>query len=255
MNPWSRKTVELAKKQNYLDSLYSIYPNEVEEREVDAKKLEAIETYYKKRDRIELLQRLLDLEKFPFKDSYISFLRSDRTAITRNPKTVKRITDILFKMGLDDVKKGILEPKEANTRRGQQFRNWLRRNFTHLNLADFEKSTVGIAFLEDPERSILDFCNTKLGLGISKRPDFVAKTKRNYVVGEAKFLSSLGGNQGRGFDDALKLASIASGKAYKVALIDGMLWIEPGSQEYKKIEFSDVCAFSALLLRDYLTKP
>lgn len=254
MNPWSRKTVHLAKKQDYLDRLYAVYPREAEKRMLDPKNLEAIEVSYRKRDRIELLTRLLDLEKFPFKDSYISFLRSDRTAIKRNPKTVKRITDALFQMGFENVKKGILEPKEANTRRGQQFRNWVKQNFRYLGLEDFKKSTVGIVFLDDSEKNILDFCNTELGLGISKRPDFVAKSKGKYVVGEAKFLSSLGGNQGRGFDDAIKLASQASGSAYKVAVIDGVLWIQSGSQEYRKVEYTNVCAFSALLLKDYLSK-
>jgi len=254
MNIWSKRTIALAKKQDYLDRLYAVYPNEMDNREIDKDKLKEIERYYRSKDRIELLQRLLDLEKFPFKDSYISFIRTDRTAIQRNPKTVKRITDALFRMGFEKVRKGILEPKEANTRRGQQFRNWARRNFRHADLNEFIASRKGIVFLQDNERKMLDFCQTKLGLGISKRPDFVAKVNNKHVVGEAKFLSSLGGNQGRGFDDAIRLATTASGKAYKVAVIDGVLWIQAGSQEYKKIEFTEACALSVLLLESYFQK-
>ncbi len=65
-----------------------------------------------------------------------------------------------------------------------------------------------------------------------------------------KFLSSLGGNQGRGFDDAIKLASGTAGNADKVAVIDGVLWIQGGSHEFKNIEHSNVCALSALLLSE-----
>ncbi|MBR0518373.1 hypothetical protein IJJ97_01125 [bacterium] len=41
---------------------------------------------------------LLDQEVFPIKDSYIAYLKRDRTAIERNPKTVNRITSILYEM-------------------------------------------------------------------------------------------------------------------------------------------------------------
>ncbi|MDE3058220.1 MAG: restriction endonuclease, partial [Bacteroidota bacterium] len=95
-------------------------------------------------------------------------------------------------------------------------------------------------------------CNTHLNLGMSKRPDFVAKSRKKYIVGEAKFLSSLGGDQGRGLDDALKLALNPSGRSYKVVIVDGVLWISPGSQEFKKVEHANAPIFSALLLKEYL---
>ncbi|MDI6767852.1 MAG: restriction endonuclease, partial [Bacteroidota bacterium] len=235
MNVWSKKTVELAKTKNYLDRLYKIYPNDPIERQIDEERLALIEKSFKNRDSSKLVNQLLDLDKFPFKDSYVSFLRSDRSAIGRNPMTVKRICDILYKMGFAEVREGIIEAKEPNTRRGPQFRNWLKLQFSHVDLASFIESFQGIIFLEDSEKKILDFCNTKLGLGISKRPDFVAKSGKKYIVGEANFLSSLGGNQGRGFDDAVKVASKSAGNAYKVALVDGVVWIQPGSKEYKEI--------------------
>ena len=254
MNEWAKKTVRLAKSKDYLDRLYDIYPNDSVQRQVDLSIINSIEETFINRDCIGLLNRLLDLDKFPFKDSYISFLRSDRAAIKRNPKTTKRICDLLFDMGFAKVKEGIIEPKEANTRRGPQFAHWLKSKFTNVDLDSFVNSENGIIFLEDSEKKILDFCNTELGLGLSKRPDFMAKSKTRYVVGEAKFLSSLGGNQGRGFDDAIKLAANPSGRAYKAALIDGVVWIEGGSQEYKKIEHQNFYVFSALLLEEFLRK-
>jgi len=254
MNEWAKRTVRLAKTKDYLDRLYDIYPNDPVPRDIDGANLNEIENCFKLKDCKSLLNKLLDLDKFPFKDSYVSFLRSDRSAIARNPKTAERICGVLYSMGFEKVKAGIIEPKEPNTRRGPQFANWLKSNFEHMNLDSFIGSEKGIVFLEDSEQRILDFCNTKLGVGLSKRPDFVAKSNMKYVVGEAKFLSSLGGNQGRGFDDAVKLSSNPSGRAYKVAIIDGVVWIQSGSQEYKKIEHASFYIFSALLLEDFLSK-
>lgn len=254
MNEWSKKTIKLAKTQNYLDRLYCIYPNELETRSIYREAIGVIERLFRNKECEELLNKLLDLEKFPFKDSYVGFLRKDRSAIQRNPETAKRLCETLYDLGFEKIREGMLEPKEANRRRGQQFRNWAKESFRHVNIDAFTASKSGIVFLGGSDKEVLDFCNINLKLGRSKRPDFVAKSGIKYVVGEAKFLSSTGGNQGRGFEDAMNLAMSASGNAYKVAALDGVLWIETGSQEFKKVEHANVYALSALLLGDFFKK-
>jgi hypothetical protein len=253
MNKWAKRTVEIATTSDYLDRLYDIYPSESKTRQVKKEVLTDIRKSYEKRDCKELLRQLLDLETFPFKDSYVSFLRSDREALERNPRTVKRICEAIFTMEFEELQQGIERPKEANTRRGPQFTDWARDSFRHVSIGKFLESEKGIIFLDDSDKKILDFCNTQLQLGLSKRPDFVAKSGQAYVAGEAKFLSSLGGNQGRGFDDAVGLANKPAGKAHKVAIVDGVVWISPGSQEFKKISYSAANIFSVLLLRKFLT--
>ena len=96
------------------------------------------------------------------------------------------------------------------------------------------------------------FCNNEMGVGIAKRPDMVAKSGRRYVIGEAKFLSDAGGNQGRAFDDGMNLATNSQGSAFKVFLLDGVHWICAGSAEFKRIEHGTAAVFSALLLEEYL---
>jgi len=253
MNEWAAKTVKLARENDYLDRLYAIYPNEPLPRTISDDVLSAIERHYNEGNLESLLYQLLELEKFPYKDSYIGFLRKDRDAIKRNPKTVKRICDTLYEMGINGIKEGVTQPKEANTRRGQQFRNWLFSKFSSVNIDEFQDSTNAILLLDTKEKKAKDFCTTKLGLAISKRPDIVAKAGKYYVVGEAKFLTSTGGNQGRGFDDAIKLATNPSGSAFKIFILDGILWIEAGSKEFKQIEYSGMTAISALLLEEFLT--
>jgi hypothetical protein len=147
---------------------------------------------------------------------------------------------------------GASAPKEANTTRGNQFGSWLRERFRYVDLEGFKKSKSGVVILDTNELDAKNFCNTEMGIGISKRPDLVAKAGRRYVVGEAKFLSSTGGNQGRAFDDGINLANNASGHAYKVFILDGIHWIERGSDQFRRIEHSSSSIFSVLLLKEFL---
>lgn len=237
---------------NYLDQLQTVYPHEDAEREVDISDLETVRQLFEERNEERLLNKLLDLEKFPYKDSYVGFLRRDRSAIGRNPETVTRICGRLYEMGIEGVIGGVTQPKEANTRRGNQFTQWVRNEFEFVSETEFRSSTNGIIMLDASELTARNFCNTVKGIGISKRPDLVAKSGESYVVGEAKFLSSSGGNQGRAFDDGIGLATNATGSAYKVFILDGVHWIERGSDQFRRIEYGNSAVLSVLLLRNYL---
>ena len=252
MNEWSRRTLHLVETQDYLDKLQEIYPNEEGKRDVEQSVIKSIRQSFEKRDEMTLLSILLDLEKFPYKESYTAFLRKDRTAIQRNPKTVQRILDHLYEMGIERVIGGVTEPKEANTRRGNQFTDWAKGQFTRVSIDQFRSSTSGVMILDASEHEARNFCNTEMGVGITKRPDMVAKSGRKYVIGEAKFLSSTGGNQGRAFDDGMGLATNNSGSAFKIFILDGIHWIEHGSEQHRRIDYGTAAIFSVLLLQEFL---
>lgn len=252
MNPWSQKTLQLVTTQDYLDQLQKIYVHEEGERDVTEGTIQSIRDTFESGDAEGLLTHLLGLEKFPYKDSYIAFLRKDRTAISRNPETVNRIYSILSAMGIDGVIAGVKQSKEANTRRGPQFWNWLKVRYPIVDEATFISSTQGIVLLEGGEEVGLRFCNNHLKLGIVKRPDLLAKSGTRYVVGEAKFLSSLGGNQARAFDDGMHLATNGAGNAYKIFLLDGVIWLEQGSSHFQRIDNSNAAVLSCIVLDEYL---
>lgn len=254
MNKWALKSVEFAKKKDYLDRLQEVYPVEPKKRTIEQKSIDGIRKAFKTGNKAALLNQLLGLKKFPYKDSYVAFLRKDRTAILRNPKTVDRICKTLTSMGLQEVIEGITAEKEANTRRGSSFKQWLKKNFRFVNQKLLENSNKGIVFFDVSDTELRDYANSQLGAGYQKRPDFIAKTGRKYVVGEAKFLSDSGGNQTGGFRDAISVASSPAHRAVKVCVLDGIIWIESGSRLYSSIEHSSVDIFSALLLKDFLTK-
>ncbi len=252
MNQWSKVTLKLVRKENYLDRLVEVYPHEEGERDVDEDVLKAIRSSFESKNKNALLNQLLDLNKFPYKESYVAFLRRDRDAIKRNPKTVKRICDHLYKMGVERVIEGAITPKEANTRRGPAFATWTRKEFAWVDIEKFESSKQGIVILDASEQEAMEFCNKEMGVGIAKRPDLVAKAGSKYVIGEAKFLSSTGGNQDRAFEDGMKLANNSSGNAYKVFVLDGFHWIDTGSDAHQQIVHSAAPILSALLLKDFL---
>jgi hypothetical protein len=258
MNHWAEKTVDLVTTQSYLDQLQKIYPHEEAERDITEETVQEIRTAFANAVAIgnptELIDQLLSLEKFPYKDSYVGILRKDRTALERNPETVNRVFDRLKAMDVEQLIAGIKQSKEANTRRGPQFRAWLNQQYPVVSLEDFQKAKDQIVLLGGNEKDGLDFCNVVLKLGITKRPDLIVKAGSRYIVGEAKFLSQTGGNQGRGFEDGMKLATLATGNAYKAFVLDGIVWLEKGSQIYKDIDNSNAMILSALLLDEYFKK-
>jgi len=252
MNSWARKTARIAQKEDYLDRVQKVYPSETRARTVSQTALDEVRAAYRSRDKIRLLSTLLDQERFPFDDSYVQFLRVDRGAIRRNPQTVDRICSTLFHMGEEGILKGVTAPVVANRRRGAQFKQWAKATFRYVPLEEFELSKSGVVFLSATESCLRDYANEKFGAGLRKRPDFVAKTGKRYVVGEAKFLSSEGGEQRGGFEDAVSVAAHPAGGAVKVSILDGIVWLESESGFYQFIQNSSINVFSALLLKEFL---
>ena len=69
-----------------------------------------------------LLKVLLKFDLFPIKDSYVAYLKRDKSAIERNPNTIDRLCGRLYEMGLDKIYERCREPKETNRQIGQLLR-------------------------------------------------------------------------------------------------------------------------------------
>lgn len=115
MNYWTELSVEFANKRNYLDELYKVYPIFPNlRRDIPNDCYQAIQNHFSNRNNTELIKELLKLDLFPVKDSYIPYLRKDKSAIDRNPNTINRIAGNLYSMGLDMIFDKYTEPKETN---------------------------------------------------------------------------------------------------------------------------------------------
>ncbi|MEW8119845.1 MAG: hypothetical protein AB2792_22010, partial [Candidatus Thiodiazotropha sp.] len=88
MNQWTALSIEYANQKSYLDDLFQVYPTLPEGiREINDEIWDNTQKAFKKRDNQSLIIELLRLDLFPVKDSYIAYLKRDKKAIARNPKT------------------------------------------------------------------------------------------------------------------------------------------------------------------------
>ena len=207
MNLWTQKSIKLAMQSDYLDQLYRIYPMSVNlRRELTHEAQNDIRTHLNNKDGEKLLSVLLKQEIFPIKDSYVAYLKRDKTAINRNPATVSRLSGILIEMGFDKILDKTTVPKETNRQIGPMFKNWISSGTlgvpTTDNSNDFLSYNGNIVF-NASDRSMQDFAKKFLGYQHNKGLDFIGKFNNTFILGEAKFLTDFGGHQNAQFNDAL----------------------------------------------------
>lgn len=263
MNIWTKKSIELANQRNYLDLLFKIYPMSVNlRRELSEKTVDDITKYFDEKDSKRLLNILLSQDIFPIKDSYVAYLKKDKSAIDRNPNTVNRITGMLYEMGLNEIFDKTTAPKETNRQIGPLFKNWIDSGSLGCKITicedEFLNSKENIIF-NGSDANMKNFANRYLGYDRNKGLDFLAKFNNTYILAEAKFLTSFGGHQNAQFADAIStMKSEFRNTNYKVktiAIMDGVLYIKSRKKMYTSISenFNDEdVIISAVLLRDYL---
>ena len=104
VNPWIKLSIEYANQRSYLDDLFHVYPTIPEGiRDLDSGLWKDVESAFKKRDNVSLIETLLKLDLFPIKDSYVAYLKRDKGALKRNPATADRLAGRLYEMGLDEI--------------------------------------------------------------------------------------------------------------------------------------------------------
>lgn len=262
-NYWTNLSIEFATQRNYLDELFRVYPISPNlRREVPRDKEEQIRNAFNNRDNRTLLMELLDWELFPIKDSYVPFLRRDRSAIDRNPNTVNRIAGNLYAIGYEEMFEKMTEPKETNRQIGPMFKNWIDRGTLGITVVRDERT-----FLEGNEPMIYNvsdeemkrFANAYLGYNREKGLDFLAKINGKYVIAEAKFLTDFGGHQNAQFQDAIDTLHTqldnpqVEEEIIQIIIADGVVFLNADNKFNKYLrENEDEVIISSLLLREYL---
>ncbi len=257
MNRWIELSIEYANQRSYLDDLFQVYPTIPEGiRDIDKEIWVNVEQAFTHKDNNALIRELLKLDLFPIKDSYVAYLKRDKSAINRNPRTVNRICGRLYEMGLDKIYERSSEPKETNRQIGPMFREWLRKKslgIMPVGLAEFIANDND-AILDASDNAMMEFARDNLGYQHNKGLDFVARFKRKYIIGEAKFLTDFGGHQNAQFNDAISTIEAEGVRATKVAILDGVLYIKGNNKMYKSITttYKDYNIMSSLVLREFL---
>ncbi len=257
MNKWTKLSVEYANQSSYLDDLFQVYPTIPEGiRDIDNAIWKEVEKEFKKKNNVSLVKELLKLDLFPIKDSYIAYLKRDKTSIERNPKTINRISGRLYEMGLDKIFEKCSEPKETNRQIGPMFKDWLNKKSLGIQPVSMDEFTANNddAILDASDKTMMDFAKEHLNYNHNKGLDFVARFNGKYVIGEAKFLTDFGGHQNAQFNDAISTIETKKVKAIKIAILDGVLYIKGQNKMNKSITemYKDYNIMSALVLREFL---
>ncbi|MCD4745679.1 MAG: restriction endonuclease [Bacteroidales bacterium] len=257
MNYWTKLSIEYANQRSYLDDLFQVYSTIPEGiREINEEIWKEVEKAYKKKKNVALVKELLKLNLFPIKDSYIAYLKRDKSSIERNPKTINRISGRLYEMGLDKIYERCSEPKETNRQIGPMFKDWLKKKSLGIQpvLLDKFMSNNSDAILDAGDKAMMDFAKEHLNYNHNKGLDFVVRFNGKYVIGEAKFLTDFGGHQNAQFNDAISTIETKKVKAIKIAILDGVLYIKGKNKMYKSITeiYKNYNIMSTLVLREFL---
>lgn len=257
LNPWIEMSISYAAQRSYLDDLFHVYPTIPDGiRDIDKNIWKDVEAAFKKRDNVLLLENLLKLKLFPIKDSYVAYLKRDKSALKRNPATANRLAGRLYEMGLNKIFSRSSEPKETNRQIGPLFRRWLRNKSLGIKPLPIEAflKAKGNAVLDGSDAEMMAFARERLNYKRNKGLDFVGRFNGKYIIGEAKFLTDFGGHQDAQFDDAIATVKARGVKAITVAILDGVLYIEGNNKMFKDItgRFKDENIMSALVFREFL---
>lgn len=257
INPWMQLSIDYASQKSYLDDLFQVYPTIPEGiREPNNELWKDIEKAFEKRDNVTLMKNLLKLDLFPIKDSYVAYLKRDKTALERNPATSARLSGRLYEMGLDKIFAHCSEPKETNRQIGPFFKRWLNKKalgIQPVKLDEFLKAK-GNVVLDASDAEMMAFAREYLNYKHNKGLDFIARFNGKYVIGEAKFLTDFGGHQNAQFNDAMSPKETKNVKVEKIIILDGYLCSSNYKKMYEKFSetYKDYTVMSILILRTYL---
>lgn len=260
LNEWVLKSIELFENTPYLDNILEVYPLQtaIPERLNSQLRRRIISAHQARRthDLIEILQNEV---KFPYDEPLWYLIKNIEGCLENNPQQIQRIADSLYAMTPEETVIRLESAPKLNTQMGPMFTNWLRNNFNLLEIDEFRNSTEGIVILNSSEEVGKTFINSELRQNLEKRPDLVAKVNETYIVGEAKWIGSPGGNQNKQVVEVINLCRNQRGNVIRVGVIDGFPWaIKKSNGEIindktcVQVQESEYDIISALLLRDYL---
>ncbi len=266
MNKWVEKSINLADSSGYLDKLAIIYPvNLTLARTIDPAEQGKIQDLFNRKQSKELIRELLKLDRFPIDDPYVGFLRKDKEAINRNPKTVRRISSRLYRMGLENLIMGASKEKAPSRQVGQMFRKWIHKvGYPVLSKNEFLNQDK-IAFLDGGDAALVNFAREELGYGGQKGLDAVLRVGDKFILAETKLITTNGGTQDKSFREGISFIRAKDKKRsiIKIAIFDGVVWIvseKARLKEKKRLSLyesvtklkNNEIVLSALLLRDFI---
>ncbi|MBS1635688.1 MAG: hypothetical protein JST26_07170 [Bacteroidetes bacterium] len=262
LNQWVRQSIELFQTTPYLDNINEVYPLQIAAPErIDGTLRRRIIMAHQARRTNELIDILKGLVKFPYDEPLWYLIKSIEGCQDSNPQQIQRIADSLYAMTAEETVIRLESAPKLNTQMGPMFNSWLREKFDLLNIDRFRSSRRGIYILDSSEEEGKTFINRELRQNLKKRPDLVAKVNSTYVIGEAKWIGSPGGNQDKQVEEVLDFCRSQRGGVIRVGIIDGFPWAIKNTNgsviNFKaavQVQESEYDILSALVLENYLNE-
>lgn len=260
LNSWVIKSIDLFENTPYLDNLLNVYPLETAvPNHLDPKLKRHIIGAHQSRQTKELIEILQGEVKFPYDEPLAYLMKYIKGCLDNNPLQVHRIANTLYAMTAEELVIRLESPPKLNTQMGPMFTKWQRLHFDLLNIEEFQQSLKGIFVLSSSEEDGKNFVNQNLNQNLRKRPDLVAKVNETYIIGEAKWIGSSGGNQNNQVKDVLDFCKDQQGSVRRVGIIDGFPWATHkvnnsliNEKVNVLVQESSYDILSSLLLEDYL---
>lgn len=261
MNEWVRKSLELAKSEDYLDRLITVYPaTALPVRPLNEQAKESIRSLHEQGDFEGLLRLLFQITKkghpFPIEHPYASIFRQNPKLIEKNPTVSRELGKILLSMPIQDLIKGVERPIDINRVMGQAFYNWFRSYFPQRGIPVLPESRFegykGRAFFDGRNAAILEYVTRRLGRRLERGRDFLYRSGDKFVIGEARFLSTSGGSQTRDLNETIEFIKRNKGRIIGVGVLDGIVWFNRSYVKKLSSLGDDEPALTVLLLEEFL---
>jgi len=260
LNEWVLKSIELFENTPYLDNILEVYPLlSAQPERLDSSLRRRIISAHQGRRTAELIEILQNEVKFPYDEPLWFLIKNIKGCLENNPRQIQRIADSLYAMTAEETVFRLESAPKLNTQMGPMFTVWLRNNYELLPIDEFQTSQQGIYILDSSEEDGKTFINDVLNQNLKKRPDLVAKVNDTYIVGEAKWIGSPGGNQDKQVDEVIDFCRNQRGNVIRIGIIDGFPWAIKKTNDtiinFKaavQVQESEYDIISALLLTEYL---
>jgi len=260
LNAWVRQSISLFAETPYLDNIQNVYPFEIAvSGRMDERQRRQLISAHTSRNAENLLELLQAQVKFPYEEPMWYLLKNIQGCSQRNPRQIRRIAQCLFMMTAEETLARLEASPKLNTQIGPMFRLWSRNQFNSLSVREFENLKEGTYILECSEEEGKLFVQAVLNQEVQKRPDLIAKSDTQYVIGEAKWIGQPGGNQEKQVQEVLKFCQNQRGDVRRIGIVDGFPWALHnrngnliGNKEAVLIQESPYDILSALLLDEYL---
>ena len=100
----------------------------------------------------------------------------------------------------------------------------------------------------------IEYANKHFGYNKEKGLDFIGRFNGKYILGEAKFITDIGGNQDKSFVDIITTLNANYNGAICIGILDGIPWLTNKSKYYTAIttKYEEYNIMSSLVLREFL---